>query len=130
MGNWDPAKKALYKAKEVEKARAQSLAEVDALLPLPKNATFEELVAISRKVSGNSIAYPKLIKAIKEHPAYKEVIADLISAMNAGPHHDGVTVIADKMTTTNGATSIQGNDQTVAARFLNSNITDVAIIAS
>jgi len=74
---WDPAKKALYKAKEVEKARAQSLAEVDALLPLPKNATFEELVAISRKVSGNSIAYPKLIKAIKEHPAYKKVIADL-----------------------------------------------------
>jgi hypothetical protein len=60
----------------------------------------------------------------------KEVIADLISAMNAGPHHDGVTVIADKMTTTNGATSIQGNDQTVAARFLNSNITDVSIIAS
>ena len=60
----------------------------------------------------------------------KKVMADLISAMNAGPHHDGVTVIADAMTTTNGSTSIQGDDQTVAARYLNTDITGVAITAS
>ena len=50
---------------------------VNDILPLPKNATFEELVAITKKVPPSSIAYPKLIKAIKEHPAYKKVIADL-----------------------------------------------------
>ena len=59
----------------------------------------------------------------------KEVIAEIVSAMNSGPHHDGVTVVADIATTTNGSTSIQGNDQTVAARFLSNDITSCAITA-
>ena len=59
----------------------------------------------------------------------KEVIASLVSAMNAGPHHDGVTVIADICTTTNGATSIQGNDVTVPTRFLNADITSCDVRA-
>ena len=57
----------------------------------------------------------------------KKVLAELVSAMNGGPHDDGVTVVADVATTTNGATSIQGNDQTVQARFLSNDITGCAI---
>ena len=60
----------------------------------------------------------------------KQVIAALVSAMNAGPHHDGVTVVADVCATTNGATSIQGNDVAVPTRFLHPDITGVSIIAS
>jgi len=61
---------------------------------------------------------------------HKEVMQSLVEAMNSGPHHDGVTVIADACTTTNGASSIQGDDVVVASRFLNTDITGVAITAS
>ena len=37
----------------------------------------------------------------------KQVTEEIVSAMNAGPNHDGVTVIYDAMTTTDGASSIQ-----------------------
>ena len=60
----------------------------------------------------------------------KQVTEEIVSAMNAGPNHDGVTVIYDAMTTTDGASSIQGNDQTVAARSLSSDITGVALVSS
>ena len=56
----------------------------------------------------------------------KQVTEEIVSAMNAGPNHDGVTVIYDAMTTTDGASSIQGNDATVAARSLSKDITGVA----
>ena len=56
----------------------------------------------------------------------KQVTEEIVSAMNAGPNHDGVTVIYDAMTTTDGASSIQGNDATVAARSLSADITGVA----
>ena len=60
----------------------------------------------------------------------KQVTAAIVSAMNAGPHHDGVTVIADVCTTTNHADSIQGDDVTVPTRFLHGDITGCAIVAS
>ena len=60
----------------------------------------------------------------------KQVTEEIVSAMNAGPNHDGVTVIYDAITTTDGASSIQGNDQTVAARSLSSDITGVALVTS
>ena len=56
----------------------------------------------------------------------KQVTEEIVSAMNSGPNHDGVTVIYDAMTTTDGASSIQGNDATVAARSLSRDITGVA----
>ena len=56
----------------------------------------------------------------------KQVTEEIVSAMNAGPNHDGVTVIYDAMTTTDGASSIQGNDATVVARSLSADITGVA----
>ena len=60
----------------------------------------------------------------------KQVTEEIVSAMNAGPNHDGVTVIYDAMTTVDNASSIQGlvhgNDGTVAARSLSSDITGVA----
>ena len=60
----------------------------------------------------------------------KQVTEEIVSAMNAGPHHDGVTVIYDAMTTVDNASSIQGlvlgDNGAVAARRLSSDITGVA----
>ena len=56
---------------------AKGLALLDELLPLPANATFEELMAIAKRMPGSNIFYPRLEKAIKNHPAFKKVIADL-----------------------------------------------------
>ena len=64
--------------KESKTARdARSLALLNDLLPLPANATFEELIKISKKMSGNNVYYPELDKAIRAHPSFKAVIADL-----------------------------------------------------
>ena len=60
----------------------------------------------------------------------KEVIAELVSAMNSGPHSDGFVVIADNVTTTTGSSSIQGDDVTVASSYISRDITSVAISAS
>ena len=60
----------------------------------------------------------------------KQVTEEIVSAMNAGPNHDGVTVIYDAMTTVDNASSIQGlvvgDDGLVAARSLSYDITGVA----
>ena len=60
----------------------------------------------------------------------KQVTEAIVSAMNAGPNHDGVTVIYDAVTTIDNASSIQGlvlgDDVTVAARSLSADITGVA----
>ena len=60
-----------------QRRNEKGLALLNDLLPLRPNATFEELVEVSKKMSGNSIYYPELEKAIKAHPAYKKVVADL-----------------------------------------------------
>ena len=60
----------------------------------------------------------------------KEVMAELVQAMNAGPHSDGFIVVADNVTTTDGASSIQGNDVAVNARYLSSDITSVAVVTN
>ena len=61
----------------------------------------------------------------------KQVTEAIVQAMNAAPHHNGVTVIYDAMTTVDNASSIQGlvvgDDGTVAARSLSSDITGVAL---
>ena len=60
----------------------------------------------------------------------KQVTEEIVSAMNAGPNHDGVTVIYDAVTTIDNASSIQGlklgDDGTVTARSLSADITGVA----
>ena len=48
----------------------------------------------------------------------KEVMAEIVSAMNSGPHHDGVTVVADDTTTDYDGT-------TRAAVYLSADITAV-----
>ena len=60
----------------------------------------------------------------------KQVTEEITSAMNAGPHHDGVTVIYDAMTTTDGASSRPGTAQSIAARRCSSNITGLAIVSA
>ena len=57
----------------------------------------------------------------------KEVTAAIVSAMNAGPKHGGVTVIADACTTSTNASSIDGDDAVKTTRFLVPDITGVAI---
>ena len=57
----------------------------------------------------------------------QEVIQQLVEAMYSGPSDDGFVVVADTVVTTDGATSIQGNDKTVTARYLSNDITNVAI---
>ena len=61
----------------------------------------------------------------------KQVTEEIVSAMNSGPNHDGVTVIYDAMTTVDNASSIQGlvvgDDGVVAARTLSTDITGVAL---
>ena len=59
-----------------------------------------------------------------------QVMEEIVSAMNAGPNHDGVTVIYDAATTTHHADSIEGNDVTKAARSLSSDITGLAMTIS
>ena len=61
----------------------------------------------------------------------KQVTEEIVSAMNSGPNHDGVTVVYDAMTTVDNASSIQGlvvgDDGVVAARTLSTDITGVAL---
>jgi len=81
MAYKDKAKYAAAVAKRIaeDKAKrdAKSLVLLNELLPLPANATFEELIAISKRMHQSNIFYPRLEKAIKDHPAFKKVIADL-----------------------------------------------------
>jgi len=60
----------------------------------------------------------------------KEVMAQLVQAMNGGPHSDGFVVVADTVVTTDGATSIQGNNVVVPSKFLSGDITGVALVTS
>jgi len=58
----------------------------------------------------------------------KETMAELVSIINGGPNSDGFVVIADNVVTTDGATSIQGNDIAVAAKYASTNITGVSLV--
>ena len=60
----------------------------------------------------------------------KEVMAELVSAMNSGPHSDGFVVIADNVATTTNADSIQGNDVTVVPSYISGDITSVSVVTS
>ena len=60
----------------------------------------------------------------------KEVMAELVQAINSGPHSDGFVVVADLVTTTDGSTSIQGNNKTVSSQFLTPHITSAALVTS
>jgi len=60
----------------------------------------------------------------------KEVMAELVSAMNSGPHSDGFVVIADNVATTTNASSIQGNDVTVVPSYISGDITSVSVVTS
>ena len=60
----------------------------------------------------------------------KEVIAELVSAMNSGPHSDGFVVVADNVATTTGSSSIQGDDVAVSTSYISRDISSVAIVTS
>ena len=61
----------------------------------------------------------------------KEVTEEIVSAMNSGPHTDGVTTIFDANTIVDSATSLEGlvlgDNGTKATRTLSRHITGVAI---
>ena len=60
----------------------------------------------------------------------KEVMQELVSAMNSGPHSDGFVVVADDVTTTTGSTSIQGDDKAVTASYISKYISACEITTS
>ena len=60
----------------------------------------------------------------------KEVMAELVSAMNSGPNSDGFVVIADNCATTTNASSIQGDDVSVNTSYISGDISSVAIVTS
>ena len=61
----------------------------------------------------------------------KQVTEEIVSAMNSGPHTDGVTTIFDANTIVDSATSLEGlvlgDNGTKATRTLSRHITGVAI---
>ena len=61
----------------------------------------------------------------------KQVTEEIVSAMNAGPNHDGVTVIFDANTIVDSATSIEGlilgDNGVKSTRSLSNDITGVAL---
>ena len=59
-----------------------------------------------------------------------EVANAIVRHINASVPHDGFIVVADNVTTTDGASSIQGNDQTVSAQYLSNDITSVAVVTN
>ena len=59
---------ATYRETLQQRRNEKGLALLNDLLPLPANATFEELIEISKKMSGNNVYYPELEKAIKATP--------------------------------------------------------------
>ena len=70
------AQRRLY-AKQQGLKDSKSLRILNSVLPLNPDATFEELMEVANKVRGGNKYYPTLEKAIKAHPAYKKVVADL-----------------------------------------------------
>ena len=60
----------------------------------------------------------------------KEVMHELVSLMNSGPHSDGFVVVADNCATTTNASSIQGDDVAVPTSYFSNDVTSVAIVTS
>ena len=56
----------------------------------------------------------------------QEVCAAIAATANANPNNPGLTILADAVITTNGTTSIQGNDKVVLSTFPK-DVTAVAI---
>ena len=57
----------------------------------------------------------------------QEVCAAIAAAANRYPHQTGFQVVADITTTTNGTSSIQGNDKTVSKVFIDRDIPAVSL---
>ena len=68
---------ATYSEMRALERRSISQSILKDLLPLDPKATFEELVLISKKFPGKQVGRDKLDKAIKSHPSFKKVVANL-----------------------------------------------------
>ena len=84
-------------------------------------------------ISGKNESHMSRSRLTVTRGKMKQVTAEIVSAMNAGPNHDGVTVIFDAVTTVDNASSIQGkivgDDGVVSTRSLSSDITGVSLVA-
>ena len=78
-------------------------------------------------ISGKNETHASRARLTVTRGRLKQVTAAIVSAMNAGPHHDGVTVVADVCTTSTNASSIEGDDATKTTKFLHPDITGVAV---
>ncbi len=73
---------------------------------------------------------PTKVRFVCRTNSIREAMRDICRAMNAGPHEPGLQIISDAVTTTDGATSIQGNDKTVQEKYVSRDITGVSIIGA
>ena len=64
-----------------------------------------------------------------DHYEVMTAITDAIANPTRG-HSNGFVVIADNVTTTTNASSIQGNDVTVASSYISRDITSVSVVTS
>tara|TARA_R100001460_G_scaffold94188_1_gene136233 strand:+ start:1665 stop:2045 length:381 start_codon:yes stop_codon:yes gene_type:complete len=76
-------------------------------------------------ISGKNETHASNARLTVTQGKLKQVTEQIVSAMNSGPRQDVVTVVYDAMVTTHGASSIQGNNQTVQRRRLSGDITGV-----
>ena len=60
----------------------------------------------------------------------KETMEDIGRAMNASPRNPGLQVIGDNVIVTDGASSIQGNDQNVQASYISKHISSVSVVGA
>ena len=77
-------------------------------------------------VSGKNETHSSNARLTVTKGKLKQVTEQIVSAMNSGPRHKLVTVIFDAVTTTHGADSIQGNDNSIVATSISGDITGVA----
>ena len=78
-------------------------------------------------VSGKNESHATVARLTVTRGKMKQVTEEIVSAMNAGPNHDGVTVLADACATSTGATSIEGDDAVKIPKFLVADITGAAL---
>ena len=78
-------------------------------------------------ISGKNETHASRARLTVTRGRLKQVTAAIVSAMNAGPNHDGVTVIADACATSTNASSIEGNDNVKIPKFLVADITGVSM---
>lgn len=105
---------------------------IDNSVTIPVNA-ITGVVPTNTGVTALDVYYKDQVEAMNRatlivtRGKMQEVCAAIAAAANNYPHSTGLVVIADDVTTTNGASSIQGNDTSVSAVYTHPDITACSV---